>query len=50
MSKSSTTPAELLHNPTPGEILQQDFLIPLSLSQTGLAQREWRTGARSTTS
>ena len=38
MSKSSiTTDAELLPNPTPGEILLEEFLRPLGLSQTGLA-------------
>lgn len=39
MSKSSTTTdLELLPNPTPGEILIEDFLRPLALSQTGLAR------------
>jgi antitoxin HigA-1 len=38
MSKSSiTTDPELLPNPTPGEILLEEFLRPLSLSQTALA-------------
>ena len=38
MSKSSiTTEAELLPNPTPGDILLEDFLRPLGLSQTALA-------------
>jgi addiction module HigA family antidote len=37
MSKSATT-TELLHNPTPGEILLQDFLKPLDLSQSALAR------------
>jgi antitoxin HigA-1 len=38
MSKSSTTTdADLLPNPTPGEILLEEFLRPLGLSQTGLA-------------
>ena len=38
MSKSSiTTDAELLPNPTPGEILLEEFLQPLGLSQTALA-------------
>ena len=38
MSKSSTiTDVEWLPNPTPGEILLEDFLRPLSLSQTALA-------------
>ena len=35
-SKSSTT-IELLPNPHPGEILMEDFLKPMSLSQTALA-------------
>ena len=40
MSKSSTimTDAELLANPTPGEVLLQDFLKPLGLSQSALAR------------
>jgi antitoxin HigA-1 len=36
-SKSSTT-TNLLHNPHPGEILLQEFLEPMSLSQTRLAR------------
>jgi antitoxin HigA-1 len=40
MSKSSTiTDAELLPNPTPGEILLAEFLAPLALSQTALARK-----------
>jgi addiction module HigA family antidote len=35
-SKSSTT-TELLPNPHPGEILLEEFLKPMSLSQTALA-------------
>jgi antitoxin HigA-1 len=35
-SKSSTT-IDLLPNPHPGEILMQEFLRPLKLSQTALA-------------
>src|SRR5262245_28543570 len=35
-SKSSTT-TDLLHNPHPGEILLEDFLRPMELSQTALA-------------
>jgi len=35
-SKSSTT-TDLLANPHPGEILLQEFLQPMSLSQTALA-------------
>jgi addiction module HigA family antidote len=38
MSKSSTTTAELLPNPHPGEILAEEFLKPMDLSQTGLAR------------
>jgi len=38
MSKSSTTTdVEWLPNPTPGEILLEEFLRPMSLSQTALA-------------
>ena len=36
-SKSSTT-TELLPNPHPGEILMQEFLKPMELSQTALAR------------
>ena len=36
-SKSSTT-IELLHNPHPGEILFEEFLKPMALSQTALAR------------
>ena len=36
MSKSATT-TELLNNPTPGEILLEEFLRPLNMSQTALA-------------
>ena len=35
-SKSSTT-NDLLRNPHPGEILMEDFLQPMGLSQTALA-------------
>ena len=38
MSKSSTTTAELLPNPHPGEILVQEFLTPMGLSQSALAR------------
>jgi addiction module HigA family antidote len=38
MSKSSTTTTERLPNPTPGEILLQEFLAPMGLSQTALAR------------
>jgi antitoxin HigA-1 len=37
MSRSSTITADLLRNPHPGEILLEEFLIPMELSQTGLA-------------
>ena len=36
-SKSSTT-TELLPNPSPGEILLEEFLNPMRLSQTALAR------------
>jgi addiction module HigA family antidote len=36
-SKSSPT-TELLHNPHPGEILMEEFLAPMQLSQTALAR------------
>jgi antitoxin HigA-1 len=36
-SRSSTT-ANLLHNPHPGEILMEEFLRPMRLSQTALAR------------
>jgi addiction module HigA family antidote len=36
MSKSATT-TDMLHNPTPGHILMEDFLKPLGMSQTALA-------------
>ena len=40
MSKSSTimTDEEFLPNPTPGEILMEEFLKPFGLSQTALAK------------
>ncbi|TWF54713.1 HigA family addiction module antitoxin [Neorhizobium alkalisoli] len=40
MSKSSITTAdpELLDNPHPGEILKQDFLKPMQISQNALAR------------
>ncbi len=39
MSKSSiTTDRDWLANPTPGEILHNEFLRPLNLSQTALAR------------
>ncbi len=40
MLKSSTimTDINLLANPTPGEILQEDFMKPMGLSQNGLAR------------
>ncbi len=40
MSKSATTTdrSEWLRNPTPGDVLLEDFLNPLGLSQTALAR------------
>jgi len=38
MSPSSTIMTELLPNPTPGEILAEEFLKPMGLSQTALAR------------
>jgi antitoxin HigA-1 len=38
MSKSSIITAELLPNPHAGDVLMQDFLTPLGLSQTALAK------------
>lgn len=38
MSKSSTTTEEWLANPTPGEILLEEFLKPMELSQNALAR------------
>lgn len=40
MSKSATTtdPADWLTNPTPGDILMEEFLKPVGLSQTALAR------------
>ena len=38
MSRSSTTTAERLPNPTAGDILLEEFLNPLDLSQTALAR------------
>lgn len=38
MSKSSTTTADLLPNPHPGEVLLEEFLKPMELSQNGLAR------------
>ena len=37
MSKSSTTITELLPNPHPGEILLEEFLLPMTISQNALA-------------
>jgi addiction module HigA family antidote len=36
-SRSSTT-TDLIHNPHPGEILMEEFLGPMQLSQTALAR------------
>jgi len=38
MSRSSTITGELLPNPHPGEILLEEFLKPMALSQTALAR------------
>jgi antitoxin HigA-1 len=38
MSKSSTIIEDLLPNPHPGEILLEEFLKPLGLSQNAVAQ------------
>ena len=38
MSKSSTTMTDLLPNPHPGEILLEEFLKPMALSQNALAR------------
>lgn len=38
MLASSTTMTELLPNPTPGEILDEEFLKPMGLSQNALAR------------
>jgi addiction module HigA family antidote len=40
MSKSSTITEEaaLIPNPTPGEILAEEFLVPMGLSQNALAR------------
>lgn len=38
MSKSSTSMTDLLPNPHPGEILAEDFLKPMGLSQNALAR------------
>ena len=38
MSKSSTTTNRLLPNPHPGEILLEEFLKPMELSQNALAR------------
>lgn len=38
MSKSSTTTTEMLPNPHPGEILIEEFLRPMGVSQNALAR------------
>jgi addiction module HigA family antidote len=43
MSKSAITiesipPEEWIHNPTPGDILSEEFLKPIGMSQTALAK------------
>ena len=37
MSKSATT-TDHIPNPTPGEMLLQDFIVPMGLTQNGLAR------------
>jgi len=37
-SKSSITTDDMLPNPRPGDILLEDFLRPMALSQNGLAR------------
>jgi addiction module HigA family antidote len=37
MSRSSTT-TEAIRNPTPGDVLLQEFLLPMGLSQNALAR------------
>jgi addiction module HigA family antidote len=38
MSKSLTTTSKLLPNPHPGEILREEFLTPMALSQSEVAR------------
>jgi len=38
MSRSSISTMDMLPNPTPGEILQEEFLIPMGLSQNERAR------------
>ncbi len=38
MSRSSTTMTDVLPNPTPGEILAEELLKPMGLSQNALAR------------
>ena len=38
MSKSSTTTTEVIRNPHPGEILLEEFLKPMGLSQNAVAR------------
>jgi addiction module HigA family antidote len=38
MSKSVTTTDDYLHNPHAGEILLEEFLLPMNLSQNALAR------------
>ncbi len=38
MSRSLTTMTEMLPNPHPGEILLEEFLLPIGLSQNALAR------------
>lgn len=38
MKLASSTTTDMLPNPTPGEVLAEDFLKPMSLSQNALAR------------
>lgn len=38
----SLTTTDRIPNPTPGEMLLQDFIVPMGLTQNGLA-RYWRS-------
>ena len=38
MSRSATITEEPLHNPTPGEVLMEEFLRPTAMSQSALAR------------
>ena len=38
MLKSATTTEDQLHNPAPGDVLMEEFLRPLAMSQSALAK------------